>query len=78
MKLTVYELSNSSALFEKITQCIVKTLVIKRLHVVINDVKLYDVTKAEGIKMQPPLQCSLSVSQKSCQVQMKLQVRTAC
>lgn len=56
----MYELSNSSAFFEKITQCIVQTLVTKRLRVVINDVKLHDLTKAEGIKMQPPLQCSLS------------------
>lgn len=54
------ELSNSSAFFEKITQGIVQTLVTKRLRVVINDVKVYDLKKAEGIKMQPPLQCSLS------------------
>lgn len=32
----------------------------KRLHIVLDDVKLYDLTKAEGIKMQPPEQCNLS------------------
>lgn len=41
----VYELSKSSAFFEKITQCIVQTLVTKRLHVVINDARLYDLIK---------------------------------
>lgn len=56
----MYELSKSSAFFEKITQCIVQTLVTKRLRVVINDVKVYDLNKAEGIKMHPLLQCGLS------------------
>jgi len=46
---------------------------------VLNDVKLYDLTKAEGIQMQPPEQCSLSdFSYSSFQIQIKVQMRTVC
>lgn len=49
----VFKLSRSASFLQQVTP------LFKRLHVMLNNVKLRDI-KSVGIKMQPPEQCHLS------------------